>query len=340
MLDQYFRAIKSGTPLRSINIFINLDDFFHKLHSPLINREFQIIGQRGPKQMVSNILNLMGHYRHYAKSRLHCDVVNVYGVYTTYLRTFKNAMYLPEYRKKYKQENDEASENHYYINQILKESYGMMRGISEYIPGIYLIDSEYIEPSVIPHYLAEKRKCDWNILITRDIYDLQYAALRRWIVISPKGENSSIISGSNMWDYIAKKERIKTEGHHYPTFMLPSLMTIAGDTYRSIPRLRRLGWKSLYRMMDTLVEEYKDSSDMVKQEILEQVLRDRKRISADEYNSNMASIDIIRQTNMMMDMDKLAIDSQLVDRYDYNALHAANHQIFIQDPLRIDFLAN
>lgn len=338
--DEYFQVIARGTPLKKLNIFINLDDFFHKLHNPLINKEFLTIGQKVPRQMVSNILNLIGHYRHYVLSRLHCGV-NVYAIYTTHLKNFKNEIYLKDYRRKFKENNLPTSQDYAIVNQTLSNSYGVMRSISQYIPGIYIIDSSYIEPSVIPLYLSKKQKADWNVIISRDNYDLQYATKEKWVYISPKGDNTSILSGEHLWDYIAKKESILDEKeYHYPTIMFPPALSVVGDKYRSIPRLRRLGWRTIYRFIAQIMEEYRDYDDITKMIEFLDLLREKRSLENEKYLNNFRCIDIDSQVDSMLELDRLSIDQQLIDRFDSDALEEANRRIFISCPLRLEFLLN
>lgn len=337
-LDTYFQVINKGTPLKHINIFINLDDFFHKLHHPLINKEFLTIGQKAPRQLVSNILNLIGHYRHYVIRRLNCSV-SVYAIYTSSFSPFKNAIYIKDYREKFKEKNLSTSEDYAIINQTLSDSYGVMKSIAQYIPGVYIIDSFYIEPSVIPFYLSNTKKADWNVIISRDKYDLQYATKEKWVYISPKGDNSTIISGEHVWDYIAKKESIIGKEHYnYPTNMLPLVLSVVGDKYRNIPRLRRLGWKTLYSFMEQIMKEYGEYDDITKLTRLLDLLRDQRSLENKRYLNNFNCVDLNLQTNAMLEIDRLSIDNQLIDRYDTDALKEANRRIFIPFPLRLEFL--
>ena len=81
LLNTYMRPIRNTQLIRDINIFINLDDFYHILHRPNANREFQVISNNAAKQMTSNIFNLIGHYKNWAvKNGIR---PTVYLIYTT-----------------------------------------------------------------------------------------------------------------------------------------------------------------------------------------------------------------------------------------------------------------
>ena len=198
--------IRASRKIQSINIFINIDDFFHKLHRPDTDREFQTTGKNVAKQMVANLLNLAAHYKRWAiKERL---IPNVYLIYTS-SKSFRNCVTLNGYREYYVKSFDITNQDFFNVNNAIQNSFAIFQVISKYIPSVYAIDSNYVEPSVVPFYLSQIKSADFNLLISRDTYDLQYTQFDKWAVILPKGEYSSLIVSGNLWDYIKEKEKMQ-----------------------------------------------------------------------------------------------------------------------------------
>lgn len=339
MMDNFFAPVRNSTPVSTLNIFVNIDDLFHTLHHPLINNEFQVVGQNGGKQLVSNVLNLLAHYKNWAVKRQDCDV-KIFGIYTSCLRSFKNQIYIPDYRKKFRNDNDPMNTIYYYINQTLSDSMKIFQLIAEYLPHVYLIDSKYIEPSIIPCYISEFgiSKADWNILITRDIYDLQYAYRDRWTVIRPKGDNSTTLNRKNIWDYLNEKEKIYKEGMvYFRPELFPLCMSVTGNKYRSIPRLRRIGWRTLFSYLDKVKDEYDNYHISVIEQRFLEMLKSHK-ITDDDFYSNLCCIDVQLQSEVLMEIDKTLILSQIVDRYDEDALYKINRERFLLFPINLEFL--
>ena len=140
ILNKYMLPICNSQIVTSMNIFINLDDLFHIMHNPLINNEFQICGKDAPKQLISNIFNLLGHYRYWAiKNHYQCKV---FGIYTSTIRSFKNNIYIPEYRNRFKLINAKENTSTYFVNVALESALPMIQIIAKYIPDVYLIDSK------------------------------------------------------------------------------------------------------------------------------------------------------------------------------------------------------
>lgn len=340
-LDSFIRPIRTSHVIKTINIFVNIDDLFRTLHRPLIDNEFQACGQNAGRQLISNLFNVLAHYRYWAiKGRMD---VKVYGVYTSSMRKFKNNIHLPEYRKKFRENNEPTNTKYYFINEAIRSSLPLVPIISNYIPNVYMIDSKYLEPSIIPLYISNNIfKADWNILISRDVYDLQYSYKDKWSFISPKGENSKIITRGDIWNHVNERERVFKDPIEltYDHNLYIYAKSLVGDTYRNIPRLRRIGWKTLFKYLDEIKDEYGDNDISIpaRNHLVE--LIKNKKIDNDEMNNNIYSTNIEMQVGAMMEIDKTVIDSQLIDIPDYTSLKEMNDLKFSQYPLNLKFLCD
>ena len=338
-MNYFLKPIRNSQIISTINIFISLDDLFHSLHKPIVNNEFQVCGTDASKQLISNAFNVLGHYRNWAiKERLN---VRVFGIYTSNLRSFKNNIYIHDYRKRFRELNDESSGVYYFINQAIFNALPQLNIISNYIPGVYMIDSKYLEPSMLPLYISENVfNADWNIVVSRDSYDLQYAYRNKWSLISPRGDNSYFINEKNMWDYLNIKERIYKDPielqYDYSLYTISK--AIVGDKYRDIPRLRKIGWKTLFKYLDEIKEEDHSSVILSKRNLLK-LLQDKK-ITDEDINNNIYCIDIDMQYNALMDIDRTAIQVQIQDIPDDRNLQIMNNSIFSKFPINLQFLRN
>ena len=336
VLNPQMLPIRASRKVNSINIYINIDDFFHKLHRPDTDKEFQATGKDAPKQVVSNFMNLVGHYKNWAvKERLN---PTIYLFYTT-SKTFRNSMYIPEYRSHYNVITNQLNQDFFYVNTTMKDSFDILQIITKYIPKVYSIDSNYVEPSVVPLYLSEINPADFNLLVSRDIYDLQYTYMNKWGVIIPRGEVSPLIIKGNLWDYIRAKEKIEKEFYYHPeTFIWAK--AILGDKYRGIPKLTRTSWKTVIKYLD----EFGSSKDNNSIEILELQLKrlgdyiSSKKIVDTDFNNNLFCTSIKQQLDSLMEVDKIMMRQQLTDMEDTQALHQANNTIFKECPLNLQFL--
>lgn len=338
LMNQYMRPIRNSQVIRNINIFINLDDLFHKLHRPIVNKEFQCCSKNAAKQLTSNIFNLIGHYKNWAvKEGLS---PTIYLVYTTANHLFKNSIHIKDYRSHYFYINSETSGDYYFINTAINASHAIIPVLAKYLKGVYAIDSKYLEPSAIPFYISEKYPADWNLLVSRDEYDLQYCYKDRWSLIYPKGDNSSFITRQNMWDYIINKEKVNI-GHsfYYDNNLFPTMKAIAGDKYRNIPKLKRCGWKTIFGYVEDLSKASSTSSEIytLQQDRLCNMILD-KHLDVDAINRNLYCVDVVSQVRAFMDTDRAIIDTCINDMEDFVSLNRLNGDIFREFPLNLNFL--
>lgn len=335
MLNHYMLPIRASRKVRTINIFINVDDFFHKLHRPDTDREFQTTGKNASKQVVSNLINLAAHYKHWAVKEHLSPVIYLY--YTTG-RSFRNGMTLPGYREHYYKITDINNPEFFYVNTAMENSFSILQIITKYLPRIYAVDSNYIEPSIIPLYLSDISQADFNLLISRDEYDLQYTYLDKWAVITPKGDESSFITSGDLWNYLQVREKLTTNIYYHPeTFIWAK--AIVGDKYRAIPKLTRTSWKTVIKYLENF-----SSIGNTSVEILELQLKrlaeyvTSKKIQDTDFNHNLACTSIRQQYETLMEVDKIMLRQQLTDMEDMQSLHQANNTIFKEYPLNLPFL--
>ena len=134
-----------------------------------------------------------------------------------------------------------------------------------------------------------------------------------------------------------------SEDLHYDYNLFVIAKSIVGDRYRSIPRLKSIGWKTLFNYMSivnatgsTLLEP----EIVTKQQKRLLELISNKKIPTDVINKNIDATDIEYQVGAMLDTDKAMIDTQLEDMVDYPSLQQMNTDLFREFPLNLTFLCN
>lgn len=342
LLNKFMLPICRSQYVNSMNIFINLDDLFHLMHNPLIHNEFQIAGRDAPIQLISNVFNLIGHYRYWAiKNHYTCKV---YAIYTSTIRSFKNNIYIPEYRKRFKMINAKENASYFFVNSAIEIALPLMQIISKYISDVYLIDSKYLEPSMIPLFISEEvHHADWNLMISRDPYDLQYSYRDKWNMITPKGEYSRVINQDGIWDYVNFKEHVYKDDNvvlNYPYGLYILARSIVGDRYRSIPKLKKIGWKTLFKYLDQVMEENPSASETTLKLKLIEIVKGRSSLTNEDINDNLNAINIDLQKEAMLEIDKTLITSQIIDVPDYDNLQEINRIKFMKYPINLQFLCN
>ena len=117
VMNDLFEDIFKTTKINTLNIFINLDNFFQRLKNSRINQEFQACGMGAGKQFISNVFNLIAHYRQWGVRT--GAITKVYAYYTTAKTGFENRLYLPEYRSYFAHKCNLGCSDLFYINQAI-----------------------------------------------------------------------------------------------------------------------------------------------------------------------------------------------------------------------------
>lgn len=339
ILDNHIKFIQHSQYIRSMDIFINLDDIFHIMHRPIVEKEVEACGMNAVKQCAVHIINLMAHYKQWAAKR-HIRA-RVYGIYTSTMRTFKNRVYIPTYRDYFASINDPVNKTYFLVNDTISKAISIAKNIADYVEGIFIIDSHYLEPSIIPLYLTESgvASYEWKMMVSRDLYDLQYAYRDKWIFVSPKGDNTRIITRGDLWKYIAAREHIQEVGKksaYYDLDIFPLALTVSGNKLRNVPRLRRIGWGTIFKYLDGITEKDTSSLQILSSRFLD--LLGSKGVQISQVENNLACVSIASQTAVMNDIDRASINDQLKYVTDHEALTTINDLYFQQFPLNIPFL--
>lgn len=278
-----------------VNVFINLDDIFHKLHNPILDRRMSVSNSNTIVQLTSNIINLAAHYREYMMREGWNPKIFLY--YTSSTKgPFRNTIYRESYRNHYIQINSETNQKSPHLNMALPGAISLTKSIVQYIEGVYMIDSTFIEPSVLPMAISSMNFADYNFIITRDPYDYQYVAQDKWMIIyaDSEEERSTVITPSNIWRFVAEKEKMSVSEYSldYQASLYPFALCINGDSYRGIPRIRKCGWKSILKIIDDLSKEPVALTSVTLRERTVDKLRGDNKVSLEDINRNLSCTDI------------------------------------------------
>lgn len=334
ILNEKFLPARASQTMRRINVYINLDDLYHRIHRPYTEQEFQTTGQNASRQIVSNLLNLIAHYKNWAaKEHMQCIVFLLYTTSTV----FKNAVRVPGYRRYFNQINSSINMDFYHINSAITGGYSILQVMTKYVHNAYAIDTSYLEPSMVPMFLSREYPADFNLLVSRDEYDFQYVMFNNWAIVVPKGEESSLVTKGNLWETVRERNAIKESFYFHPELFVWA-KTILGDKYRSIPKLTRTGWKTVIRYLQN-VSNQDMTEDMLEIQLNELMhFIEKKKIEDTDFNNNLYCTSVKEQADAMLDSDRAIITHQIVDMEDTRALQEVNQTIFREFPIELSKL--
>ena len=317
---------KELQPNSKLNIFINLDCVINKLgSSKSLEQELQYMsGSKKAYTLISNIINLAAHYRlFFSKNKIYS---NVY-IYTTFPlnSNLKNKTIYPEYRYYYISKLINRPSN-YLLSETLKDNFETAKILTEYINGVHLIESRSVENSLIPEIINKNmNNGNINFMITTDPYDYQYVNKGFYILV-PKRDESFIINRDNLW------EKLGVENAGINTQLYSFVLSVLGDKYRSLPKVKGLGLKTIARAINKAIENKVISKDTSNISLLIPLIKDEY---INDVLTNYQCIDLDNQMQITPFSSSVAIIKQIVDKFDNAGLQEINNTYFQGNPINI-----
>jgi len=339
-MNLLFGSVGIREVIDRVNIFINLESIIHCIHNQTVEEFILSMDKTETKNfhfsIISNILNLAGHYRRFfTKNRIKTNIVlfmNEYDKYTT----LNNTMFLKHYRERFIYDYTD-NPNYEATNMVLESVIKALRTIVGYVEGVYLVTSNRLESSLVPLLLCNSKALDGqlNILITRDEYDLQYVN-KNFLVMYPKGDESYIVTKENLFTIIREKHDIKNS-HKLPAYLITFILAIVGDKRRGIGKIKGCGWKTIYKRLHKLFKELDISeAEIIGLEHLIMAIKDGPNDDNKERIANsIMCVDLDRQLGMVSEPQQLNITKQLVDKYENDALKNLNSKYFEMSPINV-----
>lgn len=343
MLDMYFNMYKIRfdklTDLMNINeidipygycnLFINLEPIIMKLCDPKIDEWLRVSDSNKSFQIISNIINLLAHYRLFFSKHGIRSKIYLYYQQPDNEKQY-NQNYIPTYRRNYISKFTNSS-NNYILMDTLVNSKSIIKLILEYIDGVYFIDPCGIESSLIPLVIVNDQNDNkyTNFLLSDQVYDFQYVNYGFNILYS-RQDNSKIINKSNVFH--ALSEKTKTDFKSLKPRMLPFILSITGDMFRNIYGIKGIGFAKSVKMLMGAIDSGIITHDMNNINLLIQVIKEDYRGT---IRTNYHCVDLASQYNELSPGFLYQITEQLIDKFDNESLKEINDQYFSLHPIQL-----
>lgn len=310
-----------------INFFINLEPIIRKLSSSNVEEYLRVRNEEKVLEMISCIVNLAAHYRlFFSKNKIYSKVYLYLN--HPFKTLYKNRLINPEYRKTYEFKYTKDPKT-IVLSNTISQAIPFAKMILEYVEGVYLIESDSIESSLVPQIItSEFPDNSINFILSSDKYDYQYVNKGAYI-IRPKKEESYMITKENLIDMIKIEEKIVTEVTVGTNFY-PFILSILGDKYRNNTKIKKLGLASILKMINRAIEENMIGKDVSNINILSSIIKE-------EYCqlllANFYCTDIDTQMSLLNVKDRYEITKQVIDKFDNVSLKKINDEYFHTFPL-------
>lgn len=311
-----------------VYIYISLESILKKLTSTITDKENIILSSKRNIILTSCVFNLISHYRYYFHKKSVCSKIFVYGPESIDV-DYLNREYNKDYRTKLMLMNTEETSS---IGKTYTDSVKMIKTILNYIEGVNFITSGILEPSIIPLVISKyfKTEINKNFLITDDRYDYQYIK-NYFIILKPKMDKSTLIDSLNVMDILKSKTKCKNIPNPDINF-LPFIISILGDKYRNIDKIKGMGISRIYNEINKGLESNIITNDIENVNSLLCLVNENFQ---NDFLINYMTTSIFEQYKKISDVEEKYILNQIIDKYDGGYMKVINETYFNEHPLNI-----
>ena len=328
-------------PNDKVNVFINFETVLKHLSmitdlekKLIIEREFETI-------LISNILNLIGHYkRFFVNNGLDTRVYLYHTDLSSY--EFNQYKYNDEYRTYYLVKYNDNPKFIYLTEALKNKILPDVKTYCEFIPNVYYISAKNIEGSLVPYIIGKEDKNRKNLIISGEFFDTQYSLLPNYVnnyIHRGPGYNEVVSSVPEYLRLITKKDKevlkpfIDIYSNHS---MYCALQSVMGDRNRSIDGINGIGFANLYRQIKEGISSNKIQSTTTSPVLLSEIFTDDDM--KEDFINNYSCINIPLMYEELTNAEKSSIYNQRKERNDINTLYSLNNTVFCNHRLILESL--
>jgi len=274
LMDKHFTTDKK---YKKSFILINVNEIIHPITSLFLKDSPESFD---PLLVASNILNIVGHYRHYFNKKKISNDSYVFLYYSDdIIPVPPNDSGIEFDPLQYK-----PIENLYLIDKELKNSInyglGLVKQICAFIPGVYFVHTGNLNPAVFPYYilmniLQKHKQQDFNaLLVSSNPVDYQAIPLVQNIHVYKRANQHGLMTQSEIIPEIFFKGYIDSNTNCGFSYYKHLLVLLGCDRYK-IPALVS-GKKNKYNLIKSIIDHPLFDVDDVVNMILQKYNIDRE----------------------------------------------------------------
>lgn len=359
-LDKLFNGkleekVKGKQVVETVNLYINFESLYNAVRNRHVEKYIMAANKKelnhAYRCMISNFINVAAHYRKYFTNKhIKTRIFFYYNEIPEKLddMMYNNSSMIPEYRHHFFKSINRM--DRVVINSIIQESIQFMKIITEYIDDVFMIGTNALESSLVPMVIdmENKHPANVNIVISRDMYDLQYVN-KNWLVISKFKDQPILITKRNVIKYLRFRNKYDKLNRIVHPHLLTFILSCLGDRKRGIPGVKGFGFTKTYRALCELYDlGYLNDEDVDTMEIanLTHVMNTNeiKLFKAEDLATELMRsyrvTDLDMQYKFVSDIQRERIFDQLINKIDPDALVDINETYFTDYPLMLMELNN
>lgn len=318
-----------------VNMFINLDSILNLFYTDKLIPAVHSLKHLENIVLTAEVINIIAHYRHFFWKSFNGVPTRFFIYSCNKVPKFSkkiNENYMSTYIKKIDEDNIRYGE----VNKIINVNKELLNLISLYVQDAYFIESNGLEPSLIPYKLINKYGTDkniCNIIMTNDKYEYQLTNLKNTFIIRPRGDKSKIIGKEDIYNHKFKDIKYRPGNIISPRFY-PFVLAMDGYKKRNIEKVKGYSFVKTMKLIETMIFDKRIKNDKISNPdtyLFKDYLNDNQ---IETLLNNLKCTDL-GYLDKVID-DKL-FDSKikLINRYDNKAIMELNSEYFPNNNIQL-----
>ena len=335
-LNELIKTFPKGKD--TVTMYIDIISVIGQIYAPNIIEEIKMFGSREKCLISSSIINMAAHFRRYFATRK--DMYTNFIFYYSSKPAKREVSLFPNYRIDHYNKRFNASNTDYMeLNNLVKENLNLCKTLGEYLPHIYFIDTEDINPTIVPYYYINSQyDNEVGIIYSNDkLQALNCIAHKNKDVYLLRSSyaNSEFYKASDLMSLYVKEENNLDIG------LLPYLFAISGVKKYNIDGLKNVGEKKAVKFIEKLIND--NTITNTNYRFIKLFLDDLSKsdkVTPEQYNIIERNLKLIQPRyifKQIKESDKERI-LEVKDLQDINALNAINDEYYDFYPINIEDL--
>lgn len=338
MLDELFTELPPK--IKNITFYIDLYDIIRDIYIQNIGEELLTLSEKKKLFISSSIINMIGHLRkyflrHYIKTKFIFfystkKAKNEINEYENYKDSFYHTRLVG------------LNTNVMKLNAIVMSNIKLCEILSNYLPHAYFVNSEEINPTLVPYHFIKGDPLSTNIIYTNDKTNINNCLLNDKTFILTYNYNKIVIYGKNdlLNFYISNKKEVNKEINPE---LIPYMFSISGYKKYSVEGLPSYAELKAYNLFERLINNGTLSNIKYAPEIFLNDIVKYKKINEDNLKIIKRNLNLF-VPELMYDKltlsDKLFLDKKITDLQDIKSLVDINDQYYssISRPIYLEDL--
>lgn len=337
------RQVNGGNYNSTVNIFVDFWDIIKPLYNPQTLETLNNIKQHERFMIASEIINIVGHYRHFFYSRLKM-YTNIVFYYSDKKDISKTSI-LPEFKESfYEKRLDTKHQTFGVLNTIIQNNVNLINLFCQYVPHAYFINTGEIDPALVPHLFLSPdsklnqniiNKDDTSIIISNEKIHYQDLLLNDKVLqLELRGkEKSRFVASEDIISVLMEKSKKEYDFAILPD-MYSLILSLTGYKDYSVNSVKKMGNVKALQFIQKALDNNELTNTMYAS--LESVSSLEDKIDINQLHQNMQLLN--NSIYKFNNKDLINIEMQMIDRIDAKSVRYVNDKYFTRYPILLEYV--